>query len=253
MTDLQRATRVCGSTVAVIGREHLRLPSFSVPTLTMPVLLYLFFGVFDPGGSGVRSAPDGALELLGYCGFAVLGVALFSFGAGVALDRVTAWEQFQRTLPVSALVRYVARLAVVLTFSAVSLLPLLAAGLALHRAPASVVLAPANLLPLLLGMAVFCALGTALGYWLPPRGAVPLTNLVYLPLSYAGGLFGTSVSHRLDRWAVLPTTEWNDLLYATAVGAPVPTSALLGLLGWFVGLTAVALVGYHRVQRESFG
>ena len=252
MSGLQRAVRVCGSTVALIGREHVRLPAFSVPTLTMPVLLYLFFGVLDPGGAEAGSASDGALELLGYCGFAVLGVALFSFGAGVALDRVTAWEQFQRTLPVPALVRYVARLAVVLTFSAVSLLPLVATGLLLHRASASVVLAPANLVPLLLGMAVFCALGTALGYWLPPRGAVPLTNLVYLPLSYAGGLLGTSASHRLDRWAVLPTTQWNDLLYATAVGAPVPTGALLGLLGWFAGLTAVSLVGYHRVQRESF-
>jgi ABC-2 type transport system permease protein len=247
---MNRLVTVCGSTVGIIGREQLRLPAFSVPTFTMPALLYLFFGALS--GSRPTTSTGAAMELLGYCGFAVLGVALFSFGAGLALERVSAWEQFQRTLPVPAFVRYAARVAVVLAFSLASLVPLLVVGLVSSDAPAAAVLSAANLLPLLLGVGVFSALGTALGYWLPVRGAVPLTNLVYLLLSYAGGMLGTAPGHRLDRWALLPTTQWNDLLVGTAVRHHAPSGAVLGLVVWLVVLSGVALAGYRRVQRESF-
>lgn len=247
---MNRLVTVCGSTVAIIGREQLRLPAFSIPTFSMPALLYLFFGAFS-GGRDATPA-DAAMELLGYCGFAVLGVTLFSFGAGLALERVSPWEQFQRTLPVPAFARYAARVAVVLAFSVASLVPLLVVGLLVGDAPPARLLSAANLLPLLLGVGVFSALGTALGYWLPVRGAVPLTNLVYLLLSFAGGMLGAAPGHRLDRWALLPTTQWNDLLVGTAVRHHTPSGAVLGLLVWLVVLSAAALAGYQRVQRESF-
>ncbi|WP_426566077.1 hypothetical protein ACPPVT_05800 [Angustibacter sp. McL0619] len=247
------ALSVCASTVSLIGREHLRLPAFSVPTFSMPVLVYLFFGTVRGRAAGQGGAESAtSLELLGYCGFAVLGVALFSFGASLALERVSPWEQFQRTLPVSGGVRYVARVAVVLTFSLASLLPLLAVGLTVGGADPGVVLRPVNLLPLALGVAVFSALGTTLGYWLPVRGAVPLTNLIYLPLSFAGGLLGAARADRVDRWGVLPTTQWNELLYGTSVRHCVPVTATVGLLCWLAVLSLLALVGYQRVQRETF-
>src|SRR4029079_13689757 len=91
-------------------------------------------------GGGGRAQPAPSLELLGYCGFAVLGVALFSFGASLAMERVSPWEQFPRTLPVSAQLRYVARVALVLTFSVASLLPLLAVGLTVGNADPGIVL-----------------------------------------------------------------------------------------------------------------
>ena len=42
---------------------------------------------------------------------------------------------------------------------------------------------------LLLGAAPFAVLGIALGYWAPARGALPIANLLYLGLAYAGGLW----------------------------------------------------------------
>lgn len=245
---MNRTLSVCGSTVTLIVREHLRLPAFSVPTFSMPVLIYLFFGAIG-SDQGPKAA---SAELLGYCGFAVLGVALFSFGASLAMERVSPWEQLQRTLPVSPLVRYGARVAVALTFSLASLVPLLIVGLLWGGADPATVLHLGNLLPLLLGVGVFSALGTALGYWLPVRGAVPLTNLLYLPLSYAGGLMGANPQDRLDQWAILPTTQWNDLLYATATGHELPLGSALGLVGWLVALSAFALVGYRRIEQEVF-
>ncbi len=248
MSALTQALSVCLSTVALIGREYLRLPAFSIPTFSMPLLLFLFFG----GASTTEGGAAGAsLVLLGYCGFAVLGVAIFSFGAGLALERVSPWEQFQRTLPVSPWVRYVARLAVVLVFSALSLVPLVGVGLLVSKATVAVVLAPRNAFSLLLGVAVFSAVGTALGYWLPVRGALPLTNLVYLPLSYAGGMLG-GAGARLDRWNILPTSQWNDLLYGTALRHAVPWWPTVGMLLWLVALSVLAVAGYRRVQRETF-
>lgn len=34
-----RAVAVCWSSVTLLGREHLRLPAFSLPTFFMPLLL----------------------------------------------------------------------------------------------------------------------------------------------------------------------------------------------------------------------
>ena len=44
-------------------------------------------------------------------------------------------------------------------------------------------------LMLLVGTVPFALLGIALGYWAPARGALPIANLLYLSLSYAGGLW----------------------------------------------------------------
>src|SRR5262249_38321711 len=73
--------------------ELFRYPAFSVPTLGFPALFFLLF---------VSSWHDrnATVLLASFAGFALLTVALFQFGVGVAAERETPWEQFLRTLPV---------------------------------------------------------------------------------------------------------------------------------------------------------
>ncbi len=72
--------------------ELLRYPAFSVPTLAFPALFFLLF--VSP-----RNDADPTLLLASFAGFAVLAVAFFQFGVGIATERESPWERFLRTLP----------------------------------------------------------------------------------------------------------------------------------------------------------
>ena len=82
--------------------ELLRYPAFSVPTIAFPALFFLFF-------VAPRSDADPTLLLASFAGFAVLAVAFFQFGVGIAAEREAPWERFVRTLPLRARTRFAAR------------------------------------------------------------------------------------------------------------------------------------------------
>jgi ABC-2 type transport system permease protein len=74
--------------------ELVRYPAFSVPTLASRRSSFL---VCRLTARTQRHAPA-----CFFAGVALLAVALFQFGVGVAAERETPWEQFLRTLPVHA-------------------------------------------------------------------------------------------------------------------------------------------------------
>ena len=168
-----------------------------------------------------------------FAGFAVIGVAFFQFGVGIAIDRASPWEAYLRTLPVGPAVRLAARLvsAAVFACAAAALLVVdsrrhdrrLAPGGALGRARPSRLLA---------GVVPFAFLGIALGYWAPAKGALPIANLLYLVLAYAGGLWilpsRPSGGRRRRSPGFLPTRALSDALVAAARGAPRRLAAVAG-------------------------
>ena len=91
--------------------EAARAPGYAVITLLFPAMLYLFFGV--PNGDDRMEAN---FFMASYCAFAVLGIAFFQFGVGLAQDRESPWEVFLRTLPVSATERFAGRILTALLF-----------------------------------------------------------------------------------------------------------------------------------------
>ena len=76
--------------------QHLRTPGYLLPTLAMPGLFYFLF-------EGQDTAVGLVTHLMAsYAMWAILGVAFFQFGVGIAEERTTAWERFLRMLPLSA-------------------------------------------------------------------------------------------------------------------------------------------------------
>ena len=163
--------------------ELLRYPAYLVPTLLLPTVFFLFF--VSPG-----PRQEATVRMATFAGFAVIGVAFFQFGVGIAIDRASPWEAYLRTLPVGPSVRLAARLASAAVFAVrgCRLLLILTAVVTTGASlPADrwVELASA----LLAGIVPFAFLGIALGYWAPSKGALPIANLLYLVLSYLGGLW----------------------------------------------------------------
>lgn len=228
--------------------ELARYPSFTVPTLVLPVLVFLFFGT-QAGAEGARYVAAA------FAAFAILGVAFFQFGVGIAQDRTSPWEFYLRTLPISPVARFAARNLAALPFA------LLAAGAV---TAAALLTTPVGIAPsgwarlaavLLAGSVPFCLFGIALGYWTTPKGAVPLANILYLGLSYAGGLW-------LPPWQLpeivarispfLPTRQWGELLWHAVDGRPWPAAPALGLLAYTAAFGLLAAWGYRRDEGLRF-
>jgi len=72
--------------------------SFTVPSLALPLITYLIFGL--PNVHGRPATADRIF--VGFAGFAVLGIVMFQFGVGIASDRTSPWERYVRTLPAAA-------------------------------------------------------------------------------------------------------------------------------------------------------
>ncbi|NYE95345.1 ABC-2 type transport system permease protein [Psychromicrobium silvestre] len=225
--------------------ELLRLPSFFLPLVALPAVFYLM--------AGARSGPLAGISLFSYLAFAIMGTMMFQFGVGIAANRNDPWNLYLLTLPASSRLRIGSQLLTGLVFAVLFALPLLAIGLfngaLLSISPAGLGMGAAALL---IGGVVHGALGLALGYWLPVRGATPITSLLYFPLSFVGGLFGPvdlgalQVLHDFS-----PTGAWTDLI-AGALAGSVPWRALLVLGIYFLLCGTAAVLGYRRVEQTQY-
>ena len=228
--------------------ELARYPSFSVPTLAFPAALFFLFGA-----RWSDAAPEVALA--SYAALAVLGVAFFQFGVGIAGERVSPWHSFLRILPASAAIRFAARVSSAAVFGLAATLPVVVLALTTTSAsldgPAWALLAVA----LAAGAVPLSLLGIALGYWTTPRGALPLANLLFLGLSYAGGLWqaGPALPGSLATVsAYLPTRCWGEMLAAAVgYGAWRPASVVV-LSAWGAAFGLIAVWGYRRDEGERF-
>ena len=228
--------------------ELARHPAYVVPTLLFPAAFFLVFATSGPPAFA-------ALKMTAFAGFAAIGVAFFQFGVGIAVERATPWETYLRTLPIGAATRLGARVLSASAFAAAASATLVAVAVAATGAslPPSRWIALA--LVLLLGTIPFALLGIALGYWAPQRGALPLANLLYLGLSYGGGLWirpqelPPSVAHVSP---YLPTRALEDVLAAVVVGNPFASRGWLSLAVFSIAFALLAAWGYRRDEGKRF-
>jgi len=229
--------------------ELLRLPAYLVPTLGFPTL---FFAIFVAPHVDRTEAP---LAMALFAGFAVLGVAFFQFGVGIATERQSPWERYLRTLPLAPGTRFAGRILSALAFGSASAVVLIGTALAIT----SVALDSGRWLQLaaalLLGAIPFALLGIALGYLTSPRAALPIANVLYLGLSYAGGLWTTpeELPRRIAAISTyLPTRALADALLAAVTPQPTSVRPWLILLGYTAFFAAAALWGYRRDEGQRY-
>jgi ABC-2 type transport system permease protein len=228
--------------------ELLRLPAYVVPTLLLPTVFFLFF--LSPGPQSAATA-----RMATFAGFAVIGVAFFQFGVGIAADRTSPWEAYLRTLPVGPGIRLAARLLSAAIFAVATAALLVATALAVGGAALTPGRWVGLAVALLLGTVPFAFLGIALGYWAPARAALPLANLLYLLLAYAGGLWTRPSSlpeavRGVSRF--LPTRALSDGLVAAVAGNGIDWGAWAALAGFSLVFAAFAVAGYRREEGRRF-
>lgn len=225
--------------------ELIRLPYFMLPLITLPLLFYATLGIRN-------DLPPGQI-LFNYMAFAMLGSAMFQFGVGIAAVRNDPWSIYLLSLPATSALRIGAQLITGVVFSIIFVLPFILVGL-FFGIFSTLDLRSTGMafLALIIGALAHGALGLALGYWLPARGALPITNLIYFPLSFIGGLF-FSVDFGTYQWlhTYSPTGAWADLISTGLKGilSPLPLTILIG---YGIVFSALAIMGYRRVEQTVY-
>jgi ABC-2 type transport system permease protein len=227
-----------------------RQPGFWVPTLLFPAMLYSFFGAGLAG-----EGPAASYAMASFAVYAVLGVGFYQFGVTVAQDRADPFIRWQRLLPGSALAPWVARVIVGMGFSALAM----ALVLALGKMLGGVVLADSAAWFRLAAMTLAAALpatlmGTALGSLASARAAVPLANLVFLPLAYLGGLWMPpqllpEAVGTISVWT--PTRAMAELAWAALDGRALPQRYTLLLAGWTAFAIAITWWAQTRHRKTA--
>ena len=228
--------------------QLLRYPTFAVPTLLLPAILYAFFGLPQ-----AHDRPN--LLMASFAAYAVLSVAFFQFGVGIAADRMDPWEAYLRTLPVTSAARFCARVLAALAFGVGSAAVVVVLALAATSASLGAAAWTRFAVALLAGGVPLALLGIALGYWIPAKGALPVANVLYLAFSYAGGLW-TGPS-RLPKPVealspYLPTRQWGDVVWATVLGGGWGGTHWLALAAYGIVFALLAAWGYRRDEGERF-
>ncbi len=234
-----------------------RVPAFSAPTIIFPLLLFMLFGVPNaqfkmPDGSTV-----GKYLLASFGAYGLLGIAFFSFGIGVAVERGQGWTKLVRATPLPAWIFFLAKLLMAILFAVIVLALLLPLGALAAGVRMPLTQWVALPLTLILGMLPFSTVGFTLGYWAGPNSAAPIANLIYLPLSFASGLWQPleTLPKFVQRLApYLPSYHYGQLVrFAVGVDDGKLTQHILWLAGTLVVGAVLAIWGYRRDYGKQFG
>jgi len=230
--------------------ELMRIPMFTVPTLVSPALLFLFFGV-----PNAHTVADANWFMASYTVFAMLGIALFQFGVNIANDRTSPWEDYLHILPVAPSIRFTARVLSSLAFA----LPAigLVIVLALFFTPVHLTLVAwlAFVMALLVGSIPITLFGITIGYWAGPKSALPVANICYLLLSFAGGLwvppsFLPGIVATLSPYLLI--RQYGELVWSVVLGQPWQIVPCLGLLVYTLIFGVLAAWGYRRDEGQRY-
>jgi ABC-2 type transport system permease protein len=234
----------------------LRTRSFSFSVVGFPVVFYLFFGIIMNRGQHIGAISVAKYVLASYAVFGMVGAALFGIGVGLAGDLAAGWIDLKRASPMPPLAFVLAKCCSAVFFGIliVSLLALM--GITLGH----VSLTPIEYIRMIaltvVGVVPFVCMGLALALLVPFNAAPGITNMIYLPMSFCGGLWVPLMflPHFMQSFAVLmPTYRLGQLMLGAFGYANSGTtlSHWSGLLGFTLLMLGIAGVAMRRFEQNS--
>ena len=227
-------------------RRLVRVPEFTGFGLLFPLILYIFIGLQTNNGDFHKYV------LASLCAYAVVNIALSSFGISVANERGSRIDALMRATPVRPIAPLVGKTVAAAVFALASLALLYLAGILLAGISMPVEQWFNLTWQLLLGMIPFICMGFAIGYLSGPSAAVAVVNLIFLPMSFASGIFiplDNLPSFIKDFAPYLPMYHLGHIAWS-AVGIPFPD--LWKSVIWLAGYGgAFLLLTLWAVRRED--
>ena len=228
----------------------LRSPGFLIPTMLFPSMFFLMFAAPNLKSSLAANFSTGS-----FMAFAVFTVTFFQFGVGTANERDNPWSSYVRTLPASPLYRSLGK---VLTASILALSAALVLVVTAHfSTPLDLPLTrwPRIFLALAGGGLMMGLLGTLLAYLVSPKAALPLANLIYLPLAFMGGMWMPpqllpQLVQKMSPY--LPSRQWMEVVWPAVSGDPWKAQHWLVLAGFAVAFALLTVWAQRRDESIRF-
>ena len=221
-------------------RSQIREPAYVVSTLVFPSLFFLFFA--QPNAD----TPEKAKALLAsFSAYAVLSVMFLDFSVSTARDRQSAWASYVRTLDRSFFISIVAKCLNAMLFSLLAVLLVFATVHASTDIQLQALQGLKLILVLLIGAPIFGLIGFALGMNLSKSSALPVTNLIYLTMTFAGGLWipPNGLSTAVQKISpYLPSRAYGEVLWSTVLEQSLDSKWIFALLGFgLLAMISIAL------------
>jgi ABC-2 type transport system permease protein len=235
-----------------------RMPVYSLSVILFPAMFYTLFGLVlnrDLSG-GHKEAATYLLATMGCYG--VMGVALFAFGVGVAMERGQGWLEVKRASPMPVAGYFFGRVVSCLVFSFLVFLTLFTLGTlfgGVRLLPSQVI---ALMATMVIGSIPFCAFGLAIGYFAKPNSAPSIVNMLYLPLSFLSGLWMPisvfpNTLQKLAMW--LPPFHFGQLaLHVVGFNSQGDVHTHINvLIGFTLLCLGIAMLGFRRDEGKLYG
>lgn len=233
----------------------LRTRSFSLSVLGFPLMFYVLFALVLNRGAQVDGASAARYLLGGYACFGTVGAALFGVGVPLAAELDAGWLELKRSGPMPPAAYLLAKCGTAVLFAVAIVSALAALGVLFG----GVTLTPGELARVLglaaVGALPFAALGLVLAVLAPASAAPGIANLLYLPMSFLGGLWIplSVLPPALQRSApALPTFHLGQLVLG-ALGFPargLPLSHVLYLVVLTAGALGLAAAIFSRREEK---
>jgi ABC-2 type transport system permease protein len=237
--------------------RSLRTRTFSLSAIGFPVMFYALFGIMMNRHDLIHGAPVPRIMLASYAAFGVVGAALFGIGVGLAGDLSAGWLELKRASPMPPAAYLAAKCVTAMVFGGIILTLLCALGITAGGVHLSLGEYGRLLSLVAAGAIPFASMGLAIALIVPFNSAPGVTNLLYLPLSFLGGLWiplallPKAVRHIAP---ALPTYHLSQLMLGVfGYQDPKHTTAShwLGLLGFTLLMFGIAWVAFRRREQNA--
>lgn len=225
-----------------------RQPMYVLATVIFPSMFFWFFGVPNANEEIPARLLTGS-----FAAFGVLGVLVFQFGVGIAQERSTPWASLLRILPLPSWAHLSSKLLAGIIFSIPTVAGVLLVAELSTKANLDADLIGKLAAALLFAGLPFGLLGLIIGLSCSPRSALPMANMVYLPLSFAGGLWlppNALPKVVQDISEYLPTRFLGEVVWSVTLNRELPQRNITGLAIYFLVFLGVSL-WLHRNHRSA--
>jgi ABC-2 type transport system permease protein len=231
--------------------EQLRVPIGLLAGTLFPAISMLAFVVPFAGDDPLTATTaTGSMMLIG-----AMSAALMSLSISVSQDREQPWNPYLRTLPAGPLPRFAGRILTTMGMMVVSVIPVLViAGLFTEAA----ITAPRLLLgvaAVLVSSIPFMLIGLFIGFVMPSKAAIAVSQILFFPLAIVGGLMVPlqvmpAFVETISRF--VPSRGAGELVWWLAAGVEPKPLPLVMLVVWTVLAGAAAAWAYRRDEGRRF-
>jgi len=231
----------------------MRAPDFVAGAVLLPVVLFVLFGARSLDETLDNGVALGPLIVAAFTTYGLLGIVLFTFGESLALERGQGWLRLTRATPLPGAIFLAGKLAagVVISTMVIILMAAVSTGFGAGIDAATWLRVSGVGLA---GALALAPIGFLIGLLVRPTAATAVCLLLYLPLSFASGMWipANELPQVVQSIApFLPTYHFAELAQSVLLKSS-PWEHVAWLAGTFAITGGMAMIAYRRMVGRQF-